>query len=208
MRIDPEQTPPADIYRHLISTIVPRPIAWVSTVSKDGIPNLAPYSFFTGITSKPPTLCIAVGNKRGGVPKDTARNAIDTGELVVNVVPTALAEQMVLTSGEYPADEDEFAIARLETVPSERVAPPRVMGSPAQFECTTDQVVEIADDDGRVTNRLVIARIRMIHLADEVVAEDGFADPRRLDPLGRLGRQDYTALGELRTIPRPVTSRS
>ncbi len=209
MRIDPNTVPAREMYFTLVSLIVPRPIAWVSTVSKAGVPNLAPFSFFTGVTSKPPTLCICVGNKRARdaaglpLPKDTARNAIDTGELVVNVVPHGLGAEMVLTSGEHPLEVDEIALAGLETMPSERVAPPRIVGTPAQLECTLHQVVDIADDDGRVTNRMLVARVEMVHIDDGVLGDDGRADPRALDPLGRLGGSAYTRLGELLEISRP-----
>ncbi len=203
MRFDPRTAAPRDVYFSMIRLIVPRPIAWVSTISSDGVPNLAPFSFFTGVTSNPPTLAVCVGNKRGGVPKDTARNAIDTGEFVVNIVSTALAEPMVLTSGDYGAEVDEIALAGLETVASERVAPPRVVASPAQIECTLHQVVEIQDDSERVTNRMLIGRIELVHVDDAVLDAEGQIDPRKLDPLGRLGGQAYAPLGPLLEVPRP-----
>ena len=203
MRFDPRMADARDVYFTMIRLIVPRPIAWVSTISTRGVFNLAPFSFFTGITSDPPTLVICVGNKRGGVPKDTARNAIDTGEFVVNVVPVALAEPMVLTSGDYGPEVDEIALAGLETRPSERVAPPRLAASPAQLECTVHQVVEIRDDRDRVTNRMIIGRIELVHVDDATLDADGRIDPRKLDPLGRLGGQGYATLGDLLEMPRP-----
>ncbi len=203
MRFDPQTAASRDVYFTMIRLIVPRPIAWISTLSSEGVPNLAPFSFFTGVTSRPPTLAVCVGNKRGGVPKDTARNAIDTGELVVNIVPTSLAEPMVLTSGDYSPETDEIALAGLETLASERVAPPRVAGTPAQLECTLHQVVEIKDERDRVTNRMLIARIELVHVADEVIDSEGRIDPRRLDPLARLGGDDYASLGALREVARP-----
>ncbi len=202
MRIDPARTPSRDTYYTLISTIVPRPIAWVSTVDPEGRPNLAPFSFFTGITARPPTLAVAIGNKADGGPKDTARNAIDTGELVVNVVPVALAEAMVLTSGEYAHGESEFDLAGVEVVASERVRPPRVARSPVHFECTLHQVVEL-EDAGEVTSRLLIARIELIHIDDAVLDAAGRVDPVRLDPLARLGGSHYASLGPLQRHSRP-----
>ncbi|MCA9561741.1 MAG: flavin reductase family protein [Myxococcales bacterium] len=202
MRFDPARASSRDTYYTMISTIVPRPIAWVSTVDPAGRPNLAPFSFFMGVTSRPPTLALAIGNKADGGPKDTARNAIDTGELVVNVVPVALAEAMVLTSGEYAHGESEFDLAQVETVPSERVRPPRVAQSPVQFECTVHQVVPL-EDAGQVTSRLIIARIELIHVDDAVLDAAGRVDPRRLDPLARLGGSHYATLGDLQRHSRP-----
>jgi flavin reductase (DIM6/NTAB) family NADH-FMN oxidoreductase RutF len=202
MRFDPARASSRETYYTMISTIVPRPIAWVSTVDPAGRPNLAPFSFFMGITSRPPTLALAIGNKADGGPKDTARNAIDTGELVVNVVPVALAEAMVLTSGEYAHGESEFDLAHVETVASERVRPPRVAHSPVHFECTLHRVVEL-EDAGRVTSRLIIARIELVHVDDAVLDPAGRVDPRRLDPLARLGGSDYATLGELQRHSRP-----
>ena len=203
MRFDPHSASRRDVYLTMIRLIVPRPIAWVSTLSTDGVPNLAPYSFFTGVTAAPPTLAVCVGNKADGGPKDTARNAIDRGEFVVNVVPVALAAPMVHTAGEFAADVDEAALAGLELVASERVAPGRVVGSPAQLECTLRQTVEITDDDGVVTNRMLIGRIELVHVDDGVLDGDGQIDPRRLDPLGRLGGRGYAGLGEVFEVSRP-----
>ena len=121
MRIDPREVSASKVYFAMVSTIVPRPIAWVSTLSKYGIPNLAPFSFFTGVTSRPPTIAICVGNRSDGSMKDTAQNILDTKEFVINVVPSHLAQAMVASSGEYPPVVNEFGAAGVRAVPAERV---------------------------------------------------------------------------------------
>lgn len=203
MQIDPATTSPSRLYYTLISTILPRPIAWVGTLDAAGVRNLAPYSFFTGVTGDPPTLCFCAGNKRDGRPKDSARNAIERGEFVVNVVPFALAEAMVATSGEYPDEADEFALAGLDSVPGEVVAAPRVVGAPVSFECRVHQVVEIKADDGRVTSRMVIGRILRVHVDDALLDEKGRVDPLKLDAVGRMGGAAYCRTRDLFDLQRP-----
>lgn len=204
MQIDPADVSPSSLYYTLISTILPRPIAWVGTRSAAGVRNLAPYSFFTGLSANPPTLCFCAANKPHGRPKDSARNAIETGEFVVNVVPFALAEAMVATSGEYPDDADEFALVGLESVPGVRVAAPRVVGAPVSYECTVHQVVPLAADDGRITAHLIIGRIRHVHVDDAVLGDDGRVDPRKLDAIGRMGGAAYCRTTDLFEVARPV----
>lgn len=200
--IDPAAVPARDVYFHMISAIVPRPIAWVSTVNAEGAVNLAPFSFFTGITSTPPTLCICVGNRRDGRPKDTAANIEATGAFVVNVVPQRLGDAMVQTSAEYDPGESELSAVGLTEAPSLVVAPPRVAESPIQFECTLHQVVPIVHE-GHITNRMFIGRIERIHLDKEVLDERGFADPLKLDAIGRMGGHNYTLTREVYAAPRP-----
>jgi len=191
-------------YFKMIECIVPRPIAWVSTQNKDGIKNLAPFSFFTGVTSTPATLLFCCGNKRGGVPKDTVANIIDTGEFVVNIVPHSLCQAMVKTSAPYPADIDEFEAAGVNFCPSKDVGPPRVKGAPIAFECTRYAIQEIKDDAERVTSRIVIGRIQLIHVDDAVLDSEGRVDVRRLDTVSRLGGQAYGQIGDTFEVPRPL----
>jgi flavin reductase (DIM6/NTAB) family NADH-FMN oxidoreductase RutF len=202
MQFDPALIPPRDVYARMIETIVPRPIAWVSTLSAEGVPNLAPFSFFTGVTSKPPTLVFCVGNNSGGVPKDTARNIMDTGEFVVNLTPLALAEAMVKTSGNYPPQESEIEAAGLSTAPSARIKPPRIVGTPAQFECTLYKVVDIGEGD-RITSRMIIGRIELLHVDDAYVDAEGRIDFAKLDVVARLGGPDYGQVGTPFSIARP-----
>jgi flavin reductase (DIM6/NTAB) family NADH-FMN oxidoreductase RutF len=197
MRIDPQDLPVRAAYSLFISTIVPRPIAWVSTLSPDGRPNLAPFSFFMGVTSDPPTLALAIGRRRGE-PKDTARN-IETGrEFVVNVVTADLARAMVLTSGEFAPEVNEFAEVGLTPLPSERVKPPRVRESPIHMECHLERMITI----GRSGTTLAIGEVVLFHIADELwTGKD--VDVARLQPLARLGGALYAPIAATLEIPRP-----
>lgn len=195
MILDPTALTRRDLYAHMIGLIVPRPIAFVSSVSRDGRLNLAPFSFFNGVTSKPPLISISIQSRRGA-PKDTLVNVRDTGEFVVNVVDEPLLERMVRTSGEWPPEADEFALAGLTPAPSEVVRVPRVAESPACFECRLHREVELGD------SALVIGEILRIHVADRLFT-DGRVDPEKLRPVGRLGGDGYTLLGELRHVARP-----
>src|SRR6516165_10485734 len=136
MQLDPAAISPHDAYQLMISCIIPRPIAFVTTLSRDGISNLAPFSFFNGVTSDPPILSIAVGTKRDGSKKDTWRNIEDTGEFVVNVVVPELMDAVIIGARELPHNVSELDLAKLATLPSARVRPPRVADSPVQMECT------------------------------------------------------------------------
>ena len=203
MKFDPTGESKRDIYFRLIECIVPRPIAWVGTRSTDGIDNLAPFSFFTGVSASPPTLLFCAGNHRGGVPKDTVQNILDTSEFSVNVVSRVHAEAMVQTSGAYASSVNEFNMIGLTAEQSELIKAPRVGESNVSFECVLHDVVEMRDDLERVTTRIIIGRIQLIHIADHLLDEAGRVDPRRLNPVARIGGHDYAALGEVFTIKRP-----
>ena len=136
MDFDPADVRPAVFYQRMIHTIVPRPIAWVSTVSESGVTNVAPFSYFTGVGSRPPTLLFCPANNREGQPKDTLRNIQQTQDFVVNIVPFALAEKMNASAADLPSDESEFTACDLTAIDSVKVKSPRVADSPVQFECT------------------------------------------------------------------------
>jgi flavin reductase (DIM6/NTAB) family NADH-FMN oxidoreductase RutF len=190
--------------RHLLLTglVVPRPIAWVSTIATDGTPNLAPYSFFALVSSAPPTVVVSVGSRRGA-PKDTLVNAEATGELVLNVVDRSLVEAMNATSVEAGPGLDEFAFAGLTATPSAAVRPPRVAQARAHLEARLVQVVPLPDDDGRVENRLLVARVVHVHVDDALFTPPHRVDARGLDPVARLAGLAYAALGEPFELPRP-----
>jgi len=199
MQIDPQEHSPRLIYQLMTSVIVPRPIAWVSTLSRDGVQNLAPFSFFNGITSKPPLLSIAVSRRRGRR-KDTTVNASATGQLVVNVVTDPQLEAMVQTSGDYPPELDELAAAGLTPVDSFKVKPPRVAEAPVQLECVTRQIIEISP--GIVD--LIIGEVVLFHVADDLAVDDGLrVAAAALRPIGRLGANEYSTLGEIKRVDRP-----
>lgn len=197
MRIDPAELSRRAAYSLFISVIVPRPIAFVSTLSPEGRPNLAPFSFFMGVTSDPPSLAVAVG-RRQGRPKDTARNIKARGEFVVNVVTHDLARPMVLTSGDFAEEINEFEEAGLTPIPSERVAPPRVKESPVHMECRLDRMLSI----GRSETTLIIGEVLLFHIDDALWSGQDI-EMARLKPLGRLSRSLYAPIGETWEIPRP-----
>jgi flavin reductase (DIM6/NTAB) family NADH-FMN oxidoreductase RutF len=196
--IVPAEMDPRAAYRLLTSIIVPRPIAWVSTLGADGSRNLAPFSFFNGVGGTPPTVMVSIG-QRQGQPKDTLRNIQETGEFVVNIVTQHLAEAMNLTSGEYPYDQDEFDLARLETASSLDVRPPRVAQAAAALEVRATQIVPVVD----TTYTLVIGRVLRYHLQEGLLRPNGLVDPILLNPVARLGGDEYALLSTIFELKRP-----
>jgi len=191
MIIDPAVTPRTELYPWIIRCIAPRPIAWVSTISPEGVPNLAPFSFFTAISSVPPTLVFVPGRREDtGGKKDTLLNIEATGGFVVNVVTEDLAEAMNQTATDYPHGISEFEKAGLTAVPAERVAAPRLRESPVHFECERYEIIHVGAD-GVGGGSLVIGRIVLIHV-DEAVLKDGKVDYDLYHPVGRLGGMDYS----------------
>ena len=201
MELDPEQIPASALYQHLIRTIVPRPIAWVSTISQSGITNLAPFSFYTGAGSRPPSVVFCPSNRRDGSPKDTLRNIQETQEFVINVVPFRLAVAMNLSSSEVPEDESEFVLTGMTATLSTTVKPPRVAESPVCFECRLLQLLPLGTGPGGAN--VVVGRILHIHLDDAVLDADGNADPGLLDLIGRLGGASYCRTTDRFDLPRP-----
>ncbi|MEO7414594.1 MAG: flavin reductase family protein [Opitutaceae bacterium] len=201
MRVDFTALPPREIYDWMTRTILPRPIAWVSTLSPAGQTNLAPFSFFQGVTSHPPTLLFVPVNTRDGVKKGTVRNIEDTGEFVVNLVPFVLAEAMNATAALLPHGESEFERFEVVATPSERVRPPRVAHAPVSFECVLDRIVLIGE--GPLAANVIFGRILLVHVSDAVLDASGKADPARLDLVGRLGGETYTRTTERFDLKRP-----
>jgi flavin reductase (DIM6/NTAB) family NADH-FMN oxidoreductase RutF len=193
--LDPGTISPGDFYRFMISVIVPRPIAFVSTMNADGHHNVAPFSYYNAITNQPPLIGISINHRRGN-PKDTYRNIEHTGEFVVNTVDEALGARMVQTSGEWPEDVDEFQLAGLTPVPSDLVRPPRVGESPVSLECRLYRSIELG------TTFFVVGEILRAHVRDDVLSE-GRVDIARLKPLGRLGGDGYSVVRDVIHLPRP-----
>ena len=190
MQIDPAALSPRDAYRLLISCILPRPIAFVSTLSREGVSNLAPFSFFNGVTSDPPILSLSISTKRDGSKKDTWRNIEETGEFVVNVVVPELMDAVQIGARELPHNESELDLSGLATLPSVKVRPPRLADSPVQMECTLLKVVEVEETG------LILGRVVLFHAREEVV-EGGRVDPRRLTFIGRLGGDSYCRVSDI-----------
>ncbi len=201
MRLDFTTLSPPDAYGWMIGTILPRPIAWVSTISAAGVTNLAPFSFFQGVCANPPTLMFVPVNTRDGAKKDTVRNLEQVPECVVNLVPFALAEQMNACAALLPYGESEFEKFGIAATASERVRPPRVTAAPVAFECRLDRIVHIGT--GPLAANVVFARILTAHVSDEVLDAHGKPDAGKLDLIGRLGGESYSRTTERFAIKRP-----
>ena len=203
MTIYPERASPGEVHRILIGAVVPRPIAFVSTVSLDGIFNAAPFSFFNAVCSDPPVLCFAVSrpSSRGSNgKKDTLANIEATGEFVVNIVSEDFATQMNLTAGDYPAEVDEFSLTGLTPVKSEVVKPPRVGQSRVNFECKLTQNIVVSERPNG--SNLILGEAVCIHV-DEEVLDGSRIDPHRLRAVGRMGGISYVRTGDRFELIRP-----
>lgn len=207
MNVLASELPHRELYNLLINCVAPRPIAWVSSLSASGQPNLAPFSFFNCVCGDPPLLAFAPGLRARkelvpprGEPKDTLRNIRETKEFVISVVTYELREQMNLTSGEYDASVNEFELAKLTPQPSRLVRPPRVRESPVSFECKLHQILDFSA--GPTGGSLVIGQIVAIHV-EEAHLKDGRIDRNSLDLIGRMGGIQYTRTTDRFEIARP-----
>lgn len=194
-------------YKILIGSVVPRPIAWVSTTSKSGINNLAPFSFFNAVSSAPPIIVFSAGLKtvktENGYevgPKDTLKNIKDTNEFVVNIVSRHLVEKMNQTSANYPPEVSEFEAVGLTAAPSHVVSPPRVGESLVSLECRLYQHIEFGKEAG--AGNLVIGEVVCFHV-DDSVYKNGHIDVDLLDPVGRLAGISYCTVKDRFDIARP-----
>ena len=187
------------------SLIIPRPIGWISTVSKDGVGNLAPYSFFNGVSDDPPMVqfCPNGSHAEGGA-KDTLQNVHDTGEFVFNMVGHDMTDAMNVSSGPVPRSEDEMVLAGLAAAPCEKVKPQRVRDAAASFECVHVKTVDLPSGKNGSPNSLVIGQVVGIHVRDDVINEEGFVDVLKIKPLARLGYMDYTVVESQFTLNRPT----
>ncbi len=194
MDIDIKDLSPKEIYKLMTSIIVPRPIAWISTISKDGIYNLAPFSYFAGVSSDPPLLMISIGKKDKKNKKDTWQNIEDTGEFVVNMVTKELLEKMNVSSVAFEPEIDEFEKAGLTAVAGDIVKAPLVAESPVNVECEKFEILEI----GKMG--IIFGKVLKIHVADEILNEKGYVDTTKLEIVGRLGGANYCIVSKENTI--------
>ncbi|MBX2860281.1 MAG: flavin reductase family protein [Vampirovibrio sp.] len=205
INIDPATLSVKDAYKLLIGSILPRPIAFVSTISADGATNVAPFSFFNGVCTAPPTLLFTT-TRRGtdGEKKDTLLNIEATGEFVVNVVTEDIVNQVNQSSAEYGRQVSEFEATGLTPAQSLKVNPPRVLESPINMECKLNQIVEIGD--GNVgSGSIVIGTIVQFHYRDDVY-EDGKVITNKLKPVARLAGSNYCPVREAFEVPRPTVT--
>lgn len=200
MQFDFAEVSARDRYKLLVSTIVPRPIAWVVTQSAAGVVNAAPYSFFNGVAGEPPLISVSIEGHGDGRRKDTAVNIRESGQFVVNLVDFAVAPEMVVTAIDFGPEVSEVAEARLSTAASVKVKPPRIVESPVAFECEVYRIVELPLD-----RDLVIGRIVFMHIADGAVLDEGrrYVDTPKLDLVGRMhGAGGYCRTREVFEVPR------
>jgi flavin reductase (DIM6/NTAB) family NADH-FMN oxidoreductase RutF len=191
----------AAAYRLIVGCVVPRPVAWITTVDRQGRVNAAPFSSYNYVATSPPMLAVNIAARAGdGAIKDTARNILDSGEFVVNVATEATLEAMHASAFEYPPEEGEAAALGLELLPSRHVRAPRLAATPVQMECRFDQAVTL----GRGVNTLYIGEVVAFHLS-HAVYDGSRVDSAAMRPVARLGGPFYAALGEI--IHRPMLQR-
>ena len=198
MELDFARIPPIERYKVLCAVVVPRPIAWVTTVSKAGVTNGAPFSFFNAMGSQPAIVALGIGSRGKGVPKDSLRNIQETGEFVVNLVTYSAREAMNRTAADFPPEVSELEAVGLATQPSVVVKPPRLALSPVHLECKLATIVEV----GR--NRVTLGEIMHAHIVDEFYdAGRGYVATDKLDLIGRMhGRGWYARTTDLFEMPR------
>ncbi|WP_065753967.1 flavin reductase family protein [Bradyrhizobium paxllaeri] len=197
MRIDPAYLDPETAYRLLTGIVVPRPIAWVTSLSGSGVLNLAPFSAFTFVSPKPPMLAISVGRK-GGLYKDTAQNILNNEEYVVHIANSSLMNAVHESSTEHPPDVSEVEELRLSTLPGERIKVPRLTAAPIAMECRFRQCLEF----GETRSRLIVGEVLVFHIKDGLV-NNGKIETEALDPIARIAGPRYARLGEIVTL-KPV----
>jgi flavin reductase (DIM6/NTAB) family NADH-FMN oxidoreductase RutF len=203
--LTPEMMPERAPYHLLTSIAAPRPIAWVSTINAEGVPNLAPFSFYNAVAGFPPTIMFSVSYRVQQQPrvKDTLRNVQEVGEFVSHVVDETLVGAMILTSADWPTGKNEFEVAGLEAVPSIDVRPPRIAAAPVALECLVTQIVPVEGS----TNVMVLGRVLRFHIRVDLLRSNGLVDTIRMKPITRLGGPiEYTKIGELFHLKIPEVS--
>lgn len=188
--INPYDLPIPKRHQLIIGAVGPRPICWASTVDKDGKPNLAPYSFFNAFSANPPVLVFS-SNRRGrdNTTKDTLHNIEETREVVINVVPFSLVNQMTISSTDYDSEINEFVKAGVTPIASEEIKPFRVKESPVQFECKVTDIINLGKEGG--AGNLFICEIVKMHFSERVLDEDKTINPFKLDLVARMGKSYY-----------------
>jgi flavin reductase (DIM6/NTAB) family NADH-FMN oxidoreductase RutF len=200
MQIDPDTLSNAEAYKLLTGMVVPRPIAWVTSMSGPDMTNAAPFSAFTFVSNKPPMVGISIGRLLGGF-KDTARNIRESKEFVVNIADTPMLQQLHMSSAEYPPDVSEITELGIELAPSTLIETPRIAAAPISMECRLYQMLEF----GELKSNFYIGEVVLFHIRDGL-SVDGKIDTKDLDPIARLGGPNYVDLGDIVTMPTvPVT---
>eukprot|EP00285_Hemiselmis_virescens_P011255 CAMPEP_0173379312 /NCGR_PEP_ID=MMETSP1356-20130122/2311_1 /TAXON_ID=77927 ORGANISM="Hemiselmis virescens, Strain PCC157" /NCGR_SAMPLE_ID=MMETSP1356 /ASSEMBLY_ACC=CAM_ASM_000847 /LENGTH=251 /DNA_ID=CAMNT_0014332627 /DNA_START=54 /DNA_END=809 /DNA_ORIENTATION=- len=205
--LDPASKDTGNLYALCISAVVPRPIAFTSTLSADGVQNLSPFSYFNILSHKPPTVAIGICRKPGGAKKDTIVNIEATGEFVVNIISDWFVEAANHTCGDFPSEDNEMELAGLTPLPSHIVKPPRVAESAFHMECKVKQIIPL-EDDGQPTTEIVMGTVVMFHVAEGVYAPTPSGSPAvdnaKFQAVGRMGANDYGRVTELFELARPA----
>jgi len=202
--IDPATSATRDLHGYLLGATSPRPIGFASTISPDGIPNLAPFSFFNVFSSNPPTLIFSPARRvRGNTTKHTLENVIRTPEVVINTVSYAMVHQMNLASSEYAEGVNEFSKAGFTELKSDLILPPRVGESPVQMECKVVEIKPLSDGGGG--GNLIICQVLMIHINKAILDDQMRIDPHKIDLVGRMGGPWYsrTSGDAAFVVPKP-----
>ena len=199
MKIDFDDFSHRECYQLLTGMILPRPIAWISTVGEDGTFNLAPFSFFTGITSKPPLICISIGSRKGEK-KDTLKNIEFARDFVINIVDESLAQKMNQTSADYQPNVSEFEETGLTPLPSDKVKSPRLAESPVNMECQLEQILTFGESPQ--VSDLVIGEVVRAHVKDTLF-RDAAIDAAGLGAIGRLSGDQYCRVQDIFEMKRP-----
>ncbi|MGR5209775.1 flavin reductase family protein [Vibrio rotiferianus] len=202
MNIDLSTLAPTQVYHLMTQTIIPRPVAWVLTDSGEQNFNLAPFSYFTAVSSRPPLLMISVGKKPDGHVKDTTRNVLETGRLVIHIASSDFAQEVTQSSATLPHGQSELNLTSLETTEFSGCALPRLKGAPIAFGCKLHEVIEMGD----TPQSLIFAEIEQIYINEQVIYMEGDrlkVDALAVDPLARLGGSDYATLEKTFSVARP-----
>ncbi|MGF7049524.1 flavin reductase (DIM6/NTAB) family NADH-FMN oxidoreductase RutF [Paenibacillus sp. DS2015] len=199
--IDPLDQSERDNYKLLIGSIIPRPVAFVTTQTCSGVLNGAPFSYFNIVTADPPMVSISVGRKKGQR-KDTARNALETGEFVVHISDESFIEQINETAASLPSDESEVLLAGLTPTPSTKISVPGIAEANIRMECHLEHIIPLGGTTESPATDLLIGRVVCFHIAESLY-HNGYIDPEGLKPVSRLAGNSYAKLGEIFTIERP-----
>jgi flavin reductase (DIM6/NTAB) family NADH-FMN oxidoreductase RutF len=201
MEIDLSKLTVPQAYHWMIDTIVPRPIAFISTVNGKGVGNLAPFSYFNAVSTAPPVVMVSITQKRDGSEKDTLRNILETKQFVINSAQESLAAQINQCSAEYPSGVDEMQKVGLTPIASVKVRAPRVKESIVQLECELVQTVTFGKGPGAST--AVFGKILLLHVQDDCI-QNGRLPIANYQPLARLGGQTYARVRDVFDLPRPI----
>lgn len=201
--IDPSVIGERDVYKLLVGSVIPRPVALVTTLSDDGVLNAAPYSYFSIVTADPPLLSVSVQRKQG-VQKDTSRNAIEKGEFVIHIADASYLTQLNQTAASLPSHESEVDLAGLTPIASEMISVPGLAEAKIRMECVLEHALPLGGTVDAPTADLIIGRVVRIHVHESVYGENYHIDAAALDPISRLAGHHYARLGEQITIERPL----